>query len=229
MAKTRTYKLLCPIARALDRIGDRWTLLILRDLHAGPARFSDLQHGLTGIAANLLTERLKKLIADELVTKQQGEHGAALYKLTKTGKNTGNVLFELALLGGQFPPQGDVTRPGNLRTIAITLSTACQRAIGPDIHFKAALLIDGEAFALTAKSGQATMVYQTATSPDLELVTTYESMLSLVGGAITFEKFAAGHCTILVHTKGKEFEFMALMTAALRHLQVECPFSFASG
>ena len=48
MAKSRSYKLLCPIARALDRIGDRWTLLILRDLHAGPARFSELQRGLTG-------------------------------------------------------------------------------------------------------------------------------------------------------------------------------------
>lgn len=220
MGKTRTYKLICPIARALDRIGDRWTLLILRDLHAGSARFSELQHGLTGIAANLLTERLKKMIEDELITKQKAEHGATLYKLTKIGKKTGSVLFELALLGGQFPPQGDVTRPGNLRTIATTLGIACQRAIRPDIHFCAALSIDGEAFAITAKSGQATMKYQAAISPDLELETTYEAMLSLVGGAMTFEKFAAGHCTVLVHTKGKEFEFMALMTAALEHLQV---------
>ena len=57
MAGSRRYKLLCPIARALDRIGDRWTMLILRDLHAGPARFSELQSGLTGIAPNLLTDR----------------------------------------------------------------------------------------------------------------------------------------------------------------------------
>ena len=44
MTKHRSYKVMCPIARGLDRVGDRWTLLILRDLHAGPARFSDLQN-----------------------------------------------------------------------------------------------------------------------------------------------------------------------------------------
>ncbi|NNF77796.1 MAG: helix-turn-helix transcriptional regulator [Rhizobiales bacterium] len=55
--RRRGVLLFCPSARALDRIGDRWTLLILRDLRAGPARFSRLQSGLTGIAPNLLTER----------------------------------------------------------------------------------------------------------------------------------------------------------------------------
>ena len=69
MAKARSYKLLCPIARALDRIGDRWTLLILRDLHAGPMRFGELQKGLPGTAANLLTERFNKLVAAGLVSK----------------------------------------------------------------------------------------------------------------------------------------------------------------
>ena len=54
MPKHRTYKLLCPIARALDKLGDRWTLLILRDLHAGPARFGDIAQGLPGLASNLL-------------------------------------------------------------------------------------------------------------------------------------------------------------------------------
>ena len=60
MTKRRHYRLLCPIARALDVLGDRWTLLILRDLHAGPARFQELHEGL-GIATNLLSSRLAKL------------------------------------------------------------------------------------------------------------------------------------------------------------------------
>ena len=72
MASSRRYRLLCPIARALDRIGDRWTLLILRDLHAGPARFSELQTGLAGIATNLLTDRLQQLMTDGLVVKRAG-------------------------------------------------------------------------------------------------------------------------------------------------------------
>lgn len=219
MAKIRTYKQLCPIARALDRIGDRWTLLILRDLHAGPARFSDLQHGLIGIAANLLTDRLNKLTDDGLISRRVSTHGAALYDLTETGKHTSGVLFEFAVLGGHFPPQGETVVPGNLRSIAVTLETACQRVIGPHTHFKAALTVDGEAFTLTAKSGQAEMRYQQACSPDLDLETTYEAILALTEGEMPFEKFAVGHCHIHVHTTGKEFELMALLTAALKQLQ----------
>jgi len=49
MTETRRYRLLCPIARALDRLGDRWALLVLRDLHAGPARFGELLDGLSGM------------------------------------------------------------------------------------------------------------------------------------------------------------------------------------
>lgn len=219
MAKTRTYKFQCPIARALDRIGDRWTLLILRDLHAGPVRFSDLQHGLSGIAANLLTDRLNKLVHDNLIVKQQGQHGLGLYLLTETGRQTSGVLFELAMLGASFPPQGDVIRPGNLRAIAVTLGTACQRVIGAQTHFEASILIDGEEFTLTAKSSRAELTYRPASAPDLTLETTYKSMVSLLESEITFEIFAAGHCKWAVHTTGKEFELMALMTAALTRLQ----------
>ena len=71
MSKARNYRLLCPIARALDRVGDRWALLILRDLHAGPARFNELLEGLTGIASNLLTNRLEELVAAELVYRKR--------------------------------------------------------------------------------------------------------------------------------------------------------------
>ena len=60
MTAKRRYRLLCPIARALDAVGDRWALLILRDLHAGPARYQELNEGL-GIATNLLSTRLAEL------------------------------------------------------------------------------------------------------------------------------------------------------------------------
>ena len=67
--------------------------MILRDLHAGPARFSDLQTGLKGIAANLLTDRLNQLIGDGLVEKRDGPYGAALYALTALGRETRELLF----------------------------------------------------------------------------------------------------------------------------------------
>jgi DNA-binding HxlR family transcriptional regulator len=104
MEKPRRYKLLCPIARALDRVGDRWTLLILRDLHAGPARFSDLKTGLDGIATNLLTDRLRQLIDDGLVVRREGEFGTALYTLTELGRRSSDARGRV--------PAGGHTRDG---------------------------------------------------------------------------------------------------------------------
>ena len=78
---SRRYRLLCPIARALDRVGDRWTLLILRDLHAGPARFVDVQASLPGLAPNLLTKRLRQLEADGLICRRETELSVSVYQL----------------------------------------------------------------------------------------------------------------------------------------------------
>ena len=103
MAHSRSYNLLCPISRALDHVGDRWTLLILRDLHAGPARFKDLQTGLAGIASNLLANRLQALEESGLVQKSQSDFGVSLYSLTSQGEKTDQLLFELARFGGQMP------------------------------------------------------------------------------------------------------------------------------
>ena len=215
MAGPRRYKLLCPIARALDRIGDRWTLLILRDLHAGPARFSELQSGLTGIAANLLTERLGQLVADGIIQKRDGQHGVALYELTDLGRSTRDVLFELALFGGRFAPDAEPRRPGNLRTIAVTLSAACERVVSADTALVAELNVDGEPFTLTAKGGKVAMVYAPAQAPDVVMTTSYEPMLAASEGEMPLEQFVADHVTLDVHTPGKDLELLRLLGEAM--------------
>ncbi|MCB1029329.1 MAG: helix-turn-helix transcriptional regulator, partial [Microthrixaceae bacterium] len=58
----RSYQQACPVAHALDLVGERWTLLIVRDLVFGPLRFSDLRDGLPGLAPNLLSDRLRFLV-----------------------------------------------------------------------------------------------------------------------------------------------------------------------
>ncbi len=219
MAKTRSYKLLCPIARALDRIGDRWTLLILRDLHAGPARFSDLQHGLTGIAANLLTDRLNKLSSDGLITKTSGAHGAALYELTALGARTRDIIFELALFGGRFQPEAEIVAPGNLRTVAVTLGAAAQRVVRDGDSFEAGIIVDGQAMCLSARNGKAEMLYQPAKAPDLVLNTSYAALLAVAEGEMDLEEFARHHSRMEVKTPGKDVAFMALMAAAMALMQ----------
>ncbi|MEO1679527.1 MAG: helix-turn-helix domain-containing protein [Pseudomonadota bacterium] len=219
MAKQRSYKLLCPIARALDKVGDRWTLLILRDLHAGPARFTDLQEGLTGIAANLLTDRLGKLVDDGLVNKGNGPHGSTLYELTELGHKTGDVIFELAMLGARFPSVAEPVRPGNLRTVAVTLSSAAKRVNAGDLEVVASLEVDGEAFELCAGNGSAAVTYGAAVDPDVTLETRYTDLMALSEGEITEQAFLDRYCEITIHRAGTEqalFQLFGLILNVLR-------------
>jgi DNA-binding HxlR family transcriptional regulator len=88
----------CPVAKTLDLIGERWTLLILRDLFLhGPRRFQDFQESLAGLAPNTLSARLKDLEASGLVERKlYSEHPPRLeYHLTGKGRSLGPVLRAL--------------------------------------------------------------------------------------------------------------------------------------
>ena len=88
----------CPVARTLDLIGERWTLLLLRDLLLkGPRRFQDFQESLTGVAPNTLSARLKDLEASGLIARRlYSEHPPRLeYHLTEKGKSLGPVVKAL--------------------------------------------------------------------------------------------------------------------------------------
>lgn len=88
----------CPIARTLDIIGERWTMLVLRDLFLrGPRRFQDLQESLAGVAPNTLSARLKTMEAHGLIASRlYSEHPPRLeYYLTEKGKSLGPVLEAL--------------------------------------------------------------------------------------------------------------------------------------
>jgi DNA-binding HxlR family transcriptional regulator len=109
----RSYGQYCSIARALDVVGDRWTLLIVRELLLqGPCRFTDLKNGLPGIAANLLSGRLKDLEDAALIGREDAPPPVAttLYKLTENGLALEPVLRALGLWGLQYM---SVERPGD--------------------------------------------------------------------------------------------------------------------
>jgi len=219
MARSRSYNLLCPISRALDHLGDRWTLLILRDLHAGPSRFKDLQNGLTGVASNLLSDRLQGLEESGLVQKGKSEFGVSLYSLTSLGERTDQLLFELARLGGRMPHPSEIRKPGNLRTIAVSLGTACKRAVGPDHDFMATMVIDGEAYRMVAQNGDVQIRAGAAENPDVVMTTSYESMMALADGDIAPGEFVSNHVELEIITPGKESEFFDLLTRANREFE----------
>ena len=101
----RSYRQYCWLARGLDVIGDRWVLLVVRELLPGPRRYGELLDGLPGMATNLLTERLRAMEADGLVTRD-GDR----YALTERGDALRAVLFAIGewaapLMGPQEPDE----------------------------------------------------------------------------------------------------------------------------
>ena len=87
----RSYGQYCALAKALDLVGDRWNLLIVRELLVRPSRYSELQDGLTGIATNLLVERLRQLEAAGVI----GRDGESRYELTEWGRKLAAPVHEL--------------------------------------------------------------------------------------------------------------------------------------
>jgi DNA-binding HxlR family transcriptional regulator/putative sterol carrier protein len=112
----RSYDQYCAVARGLDVIGDRWTLLLVRDLLLGPKRYKDLLSGLPGIGTNLLADRLKELEAAGVVerTVLPPPAGSAVYQLTETGQGLETVMSALGHWGARFlgaPKKTDVMVP----------------------------------------------------------------------------------------------------------------------
>jgi len=222
MPGSRRYRLLCPIARALDRVGDRWTLLILRDLHAGPARFSDLQT-LPGIASNLLTSRLRQLEEDGLIRRREAEYGTTVYELTDLGSSTGDLLFELAMFGVRFPPDEDIKRPGNLRTIAVTLRVACQKVVDPAMSLNAELIVDGEPFTFSVGSGVVDVKAGRARDPEATLTTSYEPMIAVADGQMPLDEFASRHLEMSGSNPEQGQALAELMGRAMMHMTGAAP------
>lgn len=121
MAIKRRYNDACAAAHALDLIGERWALLIVRELLLGPKRFTDLRRGLSGISPNVLTQRLNELEAASVVRRLKLPPPASVwaYQLTPWGQQLEPILLQLAQWGvrsASFP------RPSGLGTDAMILS-----------------------------------------------------------------------------------------------------------
>lgn len=99
----KRYGQACPVAKSLELVGDRWTLLVVRDLLERPLRFQDLQKSLKGIAPSILSDRLKLMEEHGLVRRRfYSEHPPrAEYALTDKGKELGVVVGALAIWGSR--------------------------------------------------------------------------------------------------------------------------------
>jgi len=118
----RSYGQFCGLARALEIVGERWALLIVRDLLTGPKRFTDLHAGLPGIPTNILTARLRELEDDGVIARRTlaRPNGSMVYGLTERGRELEDTVVVLGRWGAKSL---DRPRPGEVMTIdAMTIA-----------------------------------------------------------------------------------------------------------
>ena len=147
----KAYGQYCPIACSLGVVGERWTLLVVRELVQGPKRYTDLVAGLPGIGTNILADRLKELEAAGVIEKKKLPPPAAstVYELTELGRGLRPVLHELARFGARLlgPPPPDALEDGwLLRALDVALAPdAPAGSLAFRIGGEEASLVDGVA------------------------------------------------------------------------------------
>ena len=125
MTTARTYGQMCPLARSMDLLGERWTILIVRELCLGPKRFKDLLDALPAIGPNRRTARLRSLEAAGVVRRSTlpPPAGVAVYELTERGEGLRAPLIELGRWGLGLPPSEEID-PATTRADLIALSVS---------------------------------------------------------------------------------------------------------
>jgi DNA-binding HxlR family transcriptional regulator len=176
----RRYDDPCGIARALDVVGDRWALLVVRELILGPKRFSQLRDGLHGVSPNVLSQRLRDLEDGGIVRREALDRPAsvAVYELTARGLALEPVLLELGRWGSREP----LPAAGQLSTSAvlIALKTVFVPAAAGDGVF--ALRIDGDWFGVTIADGSIDIAHGRSARPAVTLETDAATLRSLAFG-----------------------------------------------
>jgi DNA-binding HxlR family transcriptional regulator len=155
MAVKRTYGDQCGIARALDLVGERWALLVVRELLFGPKRFTDLRAGLPNVSPDVLSQRLRDLDQAGVLRRRALEPPAAtnVYELTDRGRDLEHVLLELGRWGTEapFPPDGAVFGSDSL---ILALRTVFDPHAAGDLEARYELLLGRDRFRAAVTEGR---------------------------------------------------------------------------
>jgi DNA-binding HxlR family transcriptional regulator len=184
----RSYGQYCSIAKALDVVGDRWTLLIVRELLIrGACRYTDLKDGLPGIATNLLADRIRELESAGLIRREEAPPPVAttLFHLTDTGATLLPVVDAIARWGIGYmvkPAGGDQFR-GHWFAFPASLFLHDSDPGGPPVSIE--LRTASSPAVIEVSGGSVTTRLGTAEAPDLVLQGEPQLILALITGRLT--------------------------------------------
>jgi DNA-binding HxlR family transcriptional regulator len=202
------YHQYCPVAHALDQVGDRWELLIVRELMLGQRRYTDLAEALPGIGSNVLTTRLRELEAGGIVrkTKLPPPFAVSVYELTDRGRELDVVLRALAQWGA--------------RTLGAPAPEDCWSMYAVHVRFRPEAAVDGsyeirfvegETISLQVAGSELVAMKLPADDPTLVVEAAPEALHAVIGGAVSAgEAVADGRVRLLVGTEQELGDLVAM-------------------
>src|SRR5438270_3165908 len=186
----RSYGQYCATARTLDVVGERWTLLIVRELLTGPKRFKDLGDALPGIGTGLLAARLKHLEGEGLARKARVSPPA--YELTEAGEELGPAVLALARWGLKWAlgerRDGEAFRPG---WAVLGLQALFQPDAAVEIDFVYEWRIGGSIFHAHVDHGRIESSYGPARRPDAVIETSDDVFCEMIAGHVSLRRATA--------------------------------------
>jgi DNA-binding HxlR family transcriptional regulator len=197
MPTSRTYSDACSIARALDVVGERWALLVVRELLLGPQRFSDLRQALPGTSSNMLTDRLRELESRDVVHRRRLPPPAAsvVYELTESGRELEPIVLALGGWGLRFPLPAD---PVHLSATSVLLFLRGSRHPNPQAppatyRFE----LDDRVWTIATQDGHVQIELGEPVQPDTCLCTDPTTLNALLNGSTSLDTaLAAGKAVI---------------------------------
>jgi len=186
MTGKRTYGDSCGIARALDLVGERWALLVVRELLLGPKRFTDLRAGLPNLGPDVLTQRLRELASAGVVVRRKLDPpaGAWVYELTDRGRELESVVIGLGRWGALAPfPPGEM-RIGVDSTV-LALQTLFDAEAAADLDATLELRLDGQRFSVAVTAGMLAVARGPADGPDAAIETDPGTLTGLLWGGLS--------------------------------------------
>jgi len=182
----RTYGDGCSSAHALDLVGERWALLIVRDLLFGPKRFTDLQAGLAHGSPNVLTQRLRELEEAGVVRRRRlpPPASANVYELTEWGTELEPILLGLQRWGARSPALPH-DRPVGCDAAMLALKNTFDAGTADDVSVTAEVRFATDSFRLTVDRGTIDIARGQARDPDLLVATDPDTLEALAFGGLS--------------------------------------------
>lgn len=190
MEARKNYGQFCALARALDHIGDRWTLLVIRELLIAPRSFRELQHALPGLSPNLLVRRLRAMTQDGLVLRNTApiRSKSVIFQLTEAGLAVEAAVLELIRWGARWMMTGPGTdRVDPAWSILAVRALLDGTPITPTATYTVHINADDNWLTIKTHAGIRHVIPGRCGSPDATVTTRMPTLLAAVTGLTTLD------------------------------------------